>query len=70
MARDSETEWTIVESALLASSQMKPFDSPAFLMSTGTIRSRSASILWPRWWKSSRKHTTAFFASAERSESA
>ena len=70
IARFSETDCTIAASALLASSQMKPFDSPAFLMRIGTIKSRSASILAPKVKKSSRKQTTAFLAKAERSESA
>lgn len=44
MARLSETECTIMVSALFASSQMKPFDSPAFFIRMGTCTCTDARV--------------------------
>mmetsp|Transcript_31337 Transcript_31337/g.103740 ORF Transcript_31337/g.103740 Transcript_31337/m.103740 type:complete len:436 (+) Transcript_31337:309-1616(+) len=69
ITRPSETEAAIAASALFASSAMKPLVSALFLMSIGTIRSRSASMCRPSEPNISRKALAAFLASAERSES-
>mmetsp|Transcript_35653 Transcript_35653/g.113551 ORF Transcript_35653/g.113551 Transcript_35653/m.113551 type:complete len:256 (-) Transcript_35653:47-814(-) len=69
IALPSDTQTAMAASARLASSAMKPLDSAHFLMSTGVMRSTSASMCLPIEQNISRKAIDAFLARAERSES-